>query len=284
MPVSSEYNDYGNIEWDGIADEHRFGLEFILNLMLPAMRDHEQYSRKVLENNKVLTLNELWDSILHGSLDFDPDRELRNEWKQWKEDGCDEDNRPQGFWPSDAITFFPWMCHEWAYQEVLNIHRDLGNTKLTEVLNEHADNYCYTRTDFEAEVKEKGLKCGDDATEEERHAWYKAFSKWQDASRHWVEGEQGGIAQDVRRMIQSGPGRGIADIDQTELIANREAFKARIVETATFCNNLFCIRKLLMPMTTFGSQYDDWDVLPKWTALIASKAEEKRQEREDEGY
>ena len=276
MPVSSTYNDYGNLEWGDIEDEHKWGLEYILKLTLPGMKDHEEYSRKVFENNKKLSLNELWDNMFRGQIDLDPDRDLRNAFKKWQEDGCVEEDRPVGMFASDPMSFRAWMCHEWAYQEVLNLE------PVNKSILEHADNYCYTHDDFDAEME--GVNRGDDATDEEIEQFHEAFFKYSNSNKHWVEGDQGGIAQDVRRIIQSGVGRGVRPIDQTEFTANRDAFKQRLIETAQFCHNLFLIRTILMPMTTFGTQYDEWDIFPKWTALVASKAEEKRQQREDEGF
>lgn len=277
MPVSSEYNDYGNIEWSEIADEHRWGLEFILKLMLPGMRDRESYSRDILKDGKELSLEELWQHITHNDLEFDPDREQRNKIKEWRDNGSVEEDRPPGIWMlDDKIKFRMWMCHEWAYQEVLNLHHP--NPRFAE----QADNYCYTHVDFDAEME--GVNRGTDATEEEKKKFHECFAKWKHSEKHWIEGEQGGIAQDVRRLIQTGPGRGTREADQTEFMENREAFKERLIETAHFCSNMFLIRKILMPMTTFGTQYDDWDVIPKWTALVAQKVADKVQERKDEGF
>jgi hypothetical protein len=269
MPVSSTYNDYGDIEFEGIADKHRWSLEHILTIMLPGMKDHEEYSREVLEGDNKLTLEGLWENIIRQKIDFDPDRELNNEWTAWAENGSVESDMPKRQFGSQKVKFMPWMCHEWAYQEVLDIYP--GNDAK---IRKQADAYCYTHIDFDAELE--GVERGENASIEDQQKFGHAFSSWQHTSCHSIEGSQGGISEDVRRMLNHGPSRACRDIDQTEFIAHREEFKERLVETALFCSNLYFIRRILTPMNIFGEQYDRWDNFPAWTALIAKKAAEKK--------
>ena len=266
FPISSTYDDYGGIEWEDIKDEHRWDIEYILKLMLPNMKDHEDYSRKVFDNGRDISLETLWKNTVRGEIDFDPDRDSNNEWKEWRENGRKEETKPQWFLTQKPIPFQLWMCHEWAYDHVLKSCEIIRYEAPNEI--EAVENYCYTHTDFSAEVE--GLNRD---IEEDKEKWMQAFQK-SSGGRGWIEGEQGGISPLLRRLLQGTK-------DQTEFIENRDIFKKRLLETMQFCSNLHFIRKIITPINTFGGQHEDWDFLPKWTALIASKAEEKRKEQEE---
>lgn len=85
LPVTSEYNDYGNIEWKKLKPNEKFVLEFILKLTLPFAGNHKA------------AYSQLWENLLRGDLEVKlPYRETTN--------------------------LFPWMCHEWAWKAIIKMH------------------------------------------------------------------------------------------------------------------------------------------------------------------
>lgn len=50
---------------------------------------------------------------------------------------------------------------------------------------------------------------------------------------------------------------------------NISLFKESIINTVRTVYNMWLIRKVILPMSTCGEQYESFEFLPKWTKLIA---------------
>lgn len=269
LPVESIYNDYGNLTWKKIPKDQKEVLEFILKFTLPALEDHEEYSRNTFDKGKSkFTAEKIWDICIHQEVDLDPNRPSRNAWKKWAEEGSDPAKRPVGYLSKTNIDtkgpveFEPWMCHSWAWDHLRDIQAvEPIWRNLKEEVDQEIELFLKTSKMIEEESP------GDD-----KLSWRLAMTEFRA-----INGEYGGIERNLRQVILYLEGKA-----HDEFVAILPTFKKMLKETVNTVANMIYLRKHLFPMTTVGEQYEQWEHYPAWISLIQDKMNETIKKREED--
>lgn len=247
FPVSGLYDSYGSITKIPEADQQY--MDTFIDLLRPHLHDHEQYSRKIFEDaNKKHSSLSLWNYLACDNIEFDSEYDARQIVAEWVKNGKKEEEKPRGyFWNlKKPVHLRPWMCHEWAWNEVLNLSN-------------------FPCTDAEEQMETLFMPNRDQMDDMQR---FKLIT-----SEFWyLFGEQAGIHSELKELI--------ADAIEGGQVFT-EYFKEKFFETIKFCCKLHLIRKHLAPMTTIGMQHDDFSYMLGWSKLVAKKATELKKKRED---
>jgi len=283
-PVLSKYNDYGSIEWDEIPADELPILDLHMGFLLPGLKDNEEYSRKIFENaTDKLSNEDLWTAIIRHDLSFDPNRDKRNQYKNWLEAGKPEDQKPdawyvhKGNYPvyvDEPMEMAAWMCHEWAWEAVKEMcplsDRNKEELALAGWTSKTAYEYLYQKYNLV-----KGEPWPEEAEEE----------KFKIANRDLLGlyGDQGAFCRELR-FITLWSDRLDMQLHDA-YIANKEKTLAMYANTLQVVRNMYLIRRVIHPLSICGMQHEDFSKLLPWTQLVASKAKAKVEEwNNDHGY
>ena len=252
LPISGRYNDYGSIE--EIPDEDQQLMDIFINLLKPGFRDHEEYSRKFFEDNhRVRTSIDYWNALSSNDIEYDPEREIRYARNEWIKNGSKEEEKPEKWflmgYLKEPVKFCPWMCHEWAWNELLN--QSKRNKFPYPAMQEQLTNFFMTYDELEKL--------------EETKKWRIRTSDF-----YYLFGDQAGLHETLRELIRD---------SNEEGVEYSEYFKQKFIETLQFCSSMYLIRKNIIPMTTVGMQHEDFSYLLSWTKLVAEKAQEHLDKR-----
>lgn len=264
-PVQSEYDDYGNLEWNDIPQEQKTVLEFILKIIKPALEDKENYSRGFFDKGEP-ELRDIWTACIRDDIVLDPKRKIRNANKVWIDGGrIVERTIVKEYMQGDyqAMHFKPWMCHDWAWDELLKMGPDEENPNLTKAI----DNFFITYKVI-CDRLDKEFGTTKPRSDLYMDAWWEATSR----DNSWLYGDQGSF--DVRLALLVRDLHSVNPECHHELLTLIEPFKQMLRDTSKVVRNMYYIRKSIMPTITVGEQYEQWEYLKPWTKLIADKAAE----------
>lgn len=274
-PVKSVYDDYGSIELDQLTDEDRAALDLFMRMWKPALKLDKQYPNKSLENKTEWSLDDLWNGCYHGDLRFDPNRERRQEIQKWQQAGCPEESKPVSWWSyrskypiydQEEEKVAAWMCHKSVWDYLTNIYS-------WNIDEEELDRIRWTSNLVSQTIKQK---FGETSFTDKDHPNNEAASQfWYDKiSRdcYSITGRQGAFYSRLRQVIL------YSDNFDPELNSaineNPDFIKEYIRRTVRTVKNMLLVRKNILPMSSCGEQYDSFEYLPKWTAMIATKCVE----------
>jgi len=92
------------------------------------------------------------------------------------------------------------------------------------------------------------------------------YGSYDESIAAFVDGGRSGISTNMARLLA----------DKSDFAEIRDTFAKMLLETATVVLNMHKIRKHLIPMTTVGEQYEQFEYLPNWTRLVAKKTTEMK--------
>lgn len=126
-PISSSYNDYGNIEFNEVNQDEVKLLDLFFQFWKPGLELREQYPSVDIKSDKTSwTTQEMWDACIHRHMVYDPNRSRRKEIITWQSAGCPKETKPVDWfkfrredkypvYETKSHVLAPWMCHEWAW-------------------------------------------------------------------------------------------------------------------------------------------------------------------------
>ncbi len=231
-PVKGVYNDYGNSNWSDL--EPKWALEYILRLLKPKLQNFKTYSKSV-RLTQIKDMEKIWNAVVQQDVYC----------TELVSDG-------------DHSNIFPWMCHAWAFDEVLKMW------PLSPELEPQCDNMCLTPLEeppvYNTETKE-GLK---------------EWRAYCNAPRDRVIGDAGGIHQELFLLIHE------SEKEAHEGFPEHKAeFRQLIAEAVQLCQNMRLIRKHLFPLAIVGQQHEQYEQLLPWTKLVWRKARESLEARRE---
>ncbi len=251
----STYNDYGSIEWDEIEPKPLW--DWIWGTIIPHIKPLQNYPHYATKSDKP---EDIFSDLISHRREIFPDN-----WQTGTIRKLD---------PAKANI---WMCHEWAFQEVLKLnkseHNYVGNDPENSI-EQQANNYVnhgYISPEQDSTFRDSSGKIIDDKK------FHEVFRETHNAPKHWIEGEQGFMHLDFRFTLNRH-----RDLSFCEVIGNqREAFVKSLIETGNFVSNLFLLRKGIIPNLFFGMQHDWCEYLADWTKLVATKARQQKRKLND---
>lgn len=283
---SSVYNDYGSLEWSKIDPDQMPIMNMFLDMIRLGLATSDLGKNDILTEE---TPNErIWDYIVCHHVELDPNKESRQEYKRWEENGRPEDSRPPiyrkeklPYYSNDKTNIDVWMCHDWAFNHVRDMH------KLYDEAEQELDQLLITRLMAEEVLYEKYPKNEDgtwnpkneDGTKN-KDANFQMYKTISPSDLRRIFDEQGAFTVFIRRMIH--------DLDEISpsafklFVENKEQFREMMRETLLVALNMFLIRKIIHPVTTCGMQHDNYKYLSPWTKLVNSKLQNLKKTRDEE--
>lgn len=271
-PVLSQYNDYGNLTWNLISESERMVLEFVLNMLLPSLEDHKEYSRNFFENKfkNLIPMESIWDHCLHGDIEFDPYRKHRDEYEKWIKDGMQGKVKYPVSHHYPIKLFQGWMCHAWAWDHIHDMLEFEGEEFEKQLTSTFVTNRCVEKLMYEKFPKDADGVFIVNGPEDIREML--KMADWQD---FWIFGEQGAFYPELKVLIK----RVSNPIFYDTLLDNVDQFKNMFRATVRVVANMIFLRKTITPLTTCGEQYESFEYFGEWTQLVADKVVERIEER-----
>lgn len=273
---SGKYDDYGGIKWSSLNKKELP----IVDMFLYMLKDAFKSNRKDINVNNSSN-QDMWANISYHHLDLDPNKERREEIEKWEKDGKPKESEPIPWYEykekfpyhsNEKTNVYVWMCHDWAFEYVLNMHN-----KLSKECEEELDFLLITQSMADAMALEKFPKNEDGSWKDEAiDEVFKITNK--DLRR--VFDDQGAFNFFIRKIMIK-----LDEISSTAFdlfYNNKNQFRQMMKKTLLVSKNMRLIRKIISPVTTCGMQTDDYQYLSPWMNVVNDKVQKLKKDRDDE--